>query len=152
LSYPEGVKDKAEPAADDLAVAASAAAKFADADEGFDPLRAAWVRPWGSEPEATLRRAYAGAREIGSAAAIFAQAEKWLAANAAYDDPKHLPKLSKWLAELWQQPPPWEKPKKRSRLNGHGRRRQSGAADTGDRVMDYVMRRKAARKAREAQS
>jgi hypothetical protein len=94
LSYPEGVKDKAEPAADDLAVAASAAAKFADADEGFDPLRAAWVRPWGSEPEATLRRAYAGAREIGSAAAIFAQAEKWLAANAAYDDPKHLPKLS----------------------------------------------------------
>jgi hypothetical protein len=62
-----------------------------------------------------------------------------LLANAAYDQPKHLPKLSKWLVELWQQPPWWEKPKKRSRFNGHGGGKRSSRSDaTGDAVNDAL--------------
>ena len=43
-----------------------------------------------------------------------------------------LPKLSGWLA-VWQQPPVWEKPKRRSRLNGHGGRKTRADA-TGEAV------------------
>jgi hypothetical protein len=80
VHYPGRGNDKdAEPAAGasklgpasaaaEEKVAASGIGAAADAD--FGRLAAAWVRPYGSEPEAVLRHAYAAARETGSAADI----------------------------------------------------------------------------------
>lgn len=142
-----------EPAAGGLAATASAAGKAAD---GFDTLRAAWSVRGHADRVGAARTAFVAAIRNGAAPAdILAGAQAWIAEYQQRGQPNMLPELSGWLAgDRWKQgPPPPYGGKPSKRFNGHGRRQsKSGASDTGDRVMDYVLRRKAARKAREAQS
>jgi hypothetical protein len=72
-------------------------------EERFRELRAQWPRPWADDVEADRRAFEIACRQVAPEEIIEAAAA-WV---AAFENPRFLPSLAKWLANrCWEKEPP----------------------------------------------
>jgi len=91
--------------------------------DSFAELRKVWVRPWPDHDDREALRSYVMALHDVEPDVILDAARNWV---EAADNPRFLPKLSKWLADrAWERDPP----QKRGKGPGYRKGRKPDLAD-----------------------